>query len=893
MHILVSFCNLKARGCPALGLLDTATLEFQVVALVDEVARTSGLTGLAISDDYVFAVAQSLADSDENPGSASALLVLDRKNLALRHRHEFRAAADVHSIWLDGSRLLAVSTGTDEVIEVVLQGPQVVSERVVWRPEEGGSREDSHHLNAICGRDGGVLVTAFGTKTATTSNTARDGFVVDITTGERVASGIDQPHSLALIGTGMACCESRKAAVRILDAKGTDRISARLPGYTRGLCVAGEKLYVATSVGRRHSRSTGAINNCSEDGPPGGRCTVSRLSLATLEVEQTTDIGACAQEIYDLIPVEGTRGWPIAPEVRWRDTAIRELAGVVDQRTTWAKQTTADLTRREAELSAAQEQLDASAKAVVGMTASLRRAEGELGFFREIAREAIDALDPERAQPLRYRQLVMRLRTTVEDAVPAGAIMAVVSKGDDELLRLAGREGWHFPQTEAGEYAGCYPASGTAAVAHLEAITARGADYLVIPDSSLWWLDHYPELAAHLRGYREVARQEGAGRIIALCEPLTRDDTLDNVVARCADCSSDAPAVLDWNSGLDLTRIAARCAVFSPSQAGPVLPYLERSIDIVAIPPDPSLDGEARRVAKTAVLTAIAPNGGSGTRRSFRVDWQTGGPASSSPAVTLVVACPASIPVVGRLWDGLIGNLPEGFAGEIITDADTASVDAALARRAAGRSPQLVHLSRSTGESDSSFFNRAAEGRVGDVLAFITPSLLPLNGWLAPLCDLLRKDARIGVVAGKVFAPDGRLDEAGVAVFSDGSSLSFGGGDYQVDDPLYDYVREADCCSGYLLATGRALFDDLGGFDRRIRTAVYAFADYCFRTRGRGLRTYYQPESRFVLTQRLGPADGAALDRESFRSKWGPELESMPCPQPIWDRGTWHSLAVS
>src|SRR4030095_1559790 len=142
----------------------------------------------------------------------------------------------------------------------------------------------------------------------------------------------------------------------------------------------------------------------------------------------------CAQEVYDLIVVEGTRGWPIAPEVRWRDTAIRELVGVLDQLTNWAKQSTVALTRREAELSAAQVQLDASAKTVAGLTASLRRAEGELTFLRDIAREAIDALDPERAQPLRYRQLLRQLKTAVENAVPAGAIVAVISKGDDELL---------------------------------------------------------------------------------------------------------------------------------------------------------------------------------------------------------------------------------------------------------------------------------------------------------------------------------------------------------------------------------------------------------------------------------------------------------------------------
>ena len=275
-------------------------------------------------------------------------------------------------------------------------------------------------------------------------------------------------------------------------------------------------------------------------------------------------------------------------------------------------------------------------------------------------------------------------------------------------------------------------------------------------------------VAGSLPGVRRPpARDTGGGsagrvgRIIALCEPITRDDTLDDVVARCAQRSSDAPAVLDWNSGLDLSRIAACCAVFAPPESGPVLPYLERSIDIVAVPADASLEGEARRVAKTAILTAIAPNGRGDSGASFRVDWLSDATADAPPAVTLVVTCPADVPdVVGRLWGGLIGNLPEGFAGEIITDADPAAVSAALARRAAGRTPRLTHLSRSSSESEPSFFNRAAEGRLGDVLIFLTRHYSPWNGMAGPTERPVRRDPRIGVVAGKVFAPDGTLDEA-------------------------------------------------------------------------------------------------------------------------------------
>src|SRR5262249_2520591 len=156
--------------------------------------------------------------------------------------------------------------------------------------------------------------------------------------------------------------------------------------------------------------------------------------------------------------------------------------------------------------------------------------------------------------------------------------------------------------------------------------------------------------------------------------------------------------------------------------------------------------------------------------------------------------------------------------GEIITDSETTVVRDALARW----TTRVTHHNRLPGESEPSFFNRAVEETKGEIVVFLTPSLLPLGGWLAPLCDLLRSDAGVGVVGGKVFAPDGRLDEAGVVVFSDGSAQGFGCGDFQVEDPLYEYVREVESSSGYLLVTRRVLFEDLGGFDRTFRTAMYA-----------------------------------------------------------------------
>lgn len=105
---------------------------------------------------------------------------------------------------------------------------------------------------------------------------------------------------------------------------------------------------------------------------------------------------------------------------------------------------------------------------------------------------------------LRYRELRNRIREIVQRVVPAGATVLVVSKGDGGLLELTGREGWHFPQVETGAYAGHHPPDSAAAIAHLEALRAKGGGYLLVPVTSRWWLDHYAEFRQHLDACAEL-----------------------------------------------------------------------------------------------------------------------------------------------------------------------------------------------------------------------------------------------------------------------------------------------------------------------------------------------------------------------------------------------------
>ena len=106
-----------------------------------------------------------------------------------------------------------------------------------------------------------------------------------------------------------------------------------------------------------------------------------------------------------------------------------------------------------------------------------------------------------------YDQLVERIRQRIGEAVPDGATVLVVSKGDDRLVELNGLRALHFPATAEGGWAGHHPADGSDAMAHLRALEAAGAAYIAFPVTSFWWFDFYPELADHLRE-RELLRDD-------------------------------------------------------------------------------------------------------------------------------------------------------------------------------------------------------------------------------------------------------------------------------------------------------------------------------------------------------------------------------------------------
>ncbi|MEG0689105.1 MAG: glycosyltransferase family 2 protein, partial [Hungatella sp.] len=211
--------------------------------------------------------------------------------------------------------------------------------------------------------------------------------------------------------------------------------------------------------------------------------------------------------------------------------------------------------------------------------------------------------------------------------------------------------------------------------------------------------------------------------------------------------------------------------------------------------------------------------------------------------------------------------------------ADDVSTDATehLSHYAEG----LVICRNTTNQGFLRNCNHAARAARGTYMMFLNNDTQVTEHWLSSLVKLIRSDSSIGMVGSKLVYPDGRLQEAGGIIWSDGSGWNYG----RLDDPEkpeYNYVKEADYISGAAILLPVELWKQIGGFDTRFAPAYCEDSDLAFAVRKAGYRVVYQPLSKVIHFEGISngtDVEGSGLKRyqaansKKLKEKWAEEFK--------------------
>jgi hypothetical protein len=240
-------------------------------------------TGLACSGSRI---ARARFDPAETARTGEVLLYgpdgLDKRLAVL-------GLADPHDLAWDGELLVAVSTLGNAVFWIDDEGH--VAGR--WEPPGTG---DCGHLNGVAVHEGRVLVTAFGhfARHREWAVGARDGkgILLDAESDTVVAAGFSSPHSPRVFERRLLLCNSGRSELVVLTPRGRVERRVQLSGWTRGIAVAGDHVYVGESARRGEE----------------GSATVAVLTWERLVLVDRVELPV--REVYDLLalPRGATRG---------------------------------------------------------------------------------------------------------------------------------------------------------------------------------------------------------------------------------------------------------------------------------------------------------------------------------------------------------------------------------------------------------------------------------------------------------------------------------------------------------------------------------------------------------------------------------------------------------
>ncbi|WLQ17384.1 glycosyltransferase [Hahella aquimaris] len=192
------------------------------------------------------------------------------------------AADDIHDVLIVDDFIYFVGTSGNEIIKV--DGKSAEIDRWTFEGDV-----DSLHINCLGLWNERIVFSAFGDfkqHREYKGKTREAGYVKDLLSGKELIKGLSQPHSLTPLDENLLLANSEKKEIAEYNSAGELVRSKVLGGYTRGICVTDDKIFVGLSASRNL-----------ED-PGVGSATIVALDKVTWE--ELGRLSLLAPEVYEI-----------------------------------------------------------------------------------------------------------------------------------------------------------------------------------------------------------------------------------------------------------------------------------------------------------------------------------------------------------------------------------------------------------------------------------------------------------------------------------------------------------------------------------------------------------------------------------------------------------------
>ena len=253
---------------------------------------------------------------------------------------------------------------------------------------------------------------------------------------------------------------------------------------------------------------------------------------------------------------------------------------------------------------------------------------------------------------------------------------------------------------------------------------------------------------------------------------------------------------------------------------------------------------------------------------------------SPTPRVSIVIPSTSDPDLLCACLRSLSRFAPADIPFEtiVVLNQSNAGLEATLARTVCG--VRFLSTQANLGMAGSG--NRGRSHARGEFIVTLHDDAEVEAGWLEALVEAADAHPEAGAVGGKVLSLDGRLQSAGMILWSDALTSTPWCGKTPPAS-CFDRLRAVDYCGSSSLLVRASAWDAVGGLDERFYPAYFVDVDLSMALRRIGLVVLYQPKSRIRHHQGASGSGRfrafiSGRNRQPFIQKWADDLQHFEPP---------------